>query len=129
MSAIVYATALKTTRMTSVVTAIGGTGYLVIGDSTLAGGATGVIVKMPMSATAGTVSGAILTLNAITATAATAGLIAAKAEIRSSSADTGNLVVSGLTVGTTGSDINLSTVTIGNGSTVTITGSPTITHF
>jgi hypothetical protein len=124
--AVTYAPALKDTRMGSVVTAIGATGYLVIGTSSLSG-ATGVIVKLPLSATAGTVLAGVLTLNPVTATAATADGTAAKAEIRSSNADTGNVVVSDLTVGTALSNINLSAVVISTGTTVTIS-SGTITH-
>jgi hypothetical protein len=120
--------------MTDVVTAIGTTGFLVIGTSALDGSAsatTGVLAKFTLPNPAGTVSGDILTLDFdpdISATAS-AGGTAAKAEIWSQATPTGasHVIVSGLTVGTGSENVVLSTVTIGSGATVTI-ATGTLTH-
>jgi hypothetical protein len=134
--AVVYATStLKTPRMQLVadivasktVAASTGTalaGQLVIGTSGLSG-ATGVLATIPLSATPGTVTGAVLTLSGTPlSVAASAPGTAALAELRNNA---GTTVVSGLTVGTSGSDINLTSTSITAGQTVTVT-SGTITH-
>lgn len=117
--AVVYNTTLKNTRMTAVVTAIGGTGKLVIGTS----GMATILATLSLSATAGTVSGGVLTFNAITsATAGNTGT-AAEAKITDGAAD----VVTGLTVGTTGANINLSSLGITSGDTVAVSAG-SLTH-
>jgi hypothetical protein len=134
--AVVYATStLKTPRMQLVadivasktVAASTGTalaGQLVIGTSGLSG-ATGVLATIALSATPGTVTGAVLTLSGTPlSVAASATGTAALAELRNNA---GTTVVSGLTVGTSGSDINLTSTSITSGQTVTVT-SGTITH-
>lgn len=117
--AIHYYTTLANTRMTAVVTAIGGTGYLVVGTSALAGGATGTLVSFALSATAGTVAARVLTFSGvpITAVAAASGL-ANKAEIRT--AALGTVIADQLTVGLTGSgaDVIIDTTTIVLGRTI-----------
>lgn len=132
---VVYATALKTARMQDVadliasktIAASTGTataGQLVIGTSALSG-ATGVLATIALPTTPGTVSGAVLTLSGTPLTvAATAAGTAAKAEFRNNA---GTTIVSGLSVGTSASDIILDSVTIGVGQNVTIS-SGTITH-
>lgn len=139
---VIYAAALRTTRLNAVVTAIdanaGDTGYLVIGDGTLNGAAsatTGVITKLPMAATSGTVSGDTLTITPASLTATGANVLAgtaSKAEIWDRATPTGaaHVIVSGLTVTTTAvgtGNVLLSTVTVGAGSTVTVS-TATITH-
>jgi hypothetical protein len=111
--------------MNAVLTDIGASGKLVIGTSGLSG-ATGVLATLPLAATAGTVSGDVLTLNAVTASTVTgAGTqTAALAEIRNSADAT---IISGLTVGVSGANINLTTVSLANGAAISIT-SGTITH-
>jgi hypothetical protein len=132
---VVYATTLKTNRMQLVadliasktVAASTGTataGQLVIGTSGLSG-ATGVLATIALSATPGTVSGAVLTLSGTPlSVAASASGTAALAELRNNA---GTTIVSGLTVGTSASDINLTSTSITSGQTVTVT-SGTITH-
>ena len=124
---VIYASGLRTSRMDAVKTAIdagAGAGKLVIGTSALSG-ATGVLATLTLSDPCGTVSGDVLTFSAITdGTGAAGGGTAAKAEIRTSAYA---VVVSGLTVGTSGANINLNSVTIGEGATVSVT-SATITH-
>jgi hypothetical protein len=125
--AIVYATALKTTRMQAVEAAMDAgpaAGTLVIGTAALSGG-TGVLATIALADPAGTVSGAVLTLSGLpkSATASAAGT-AAKAELRDS---TGTVVASGLTVGVSASDIIINSTTISSGQTIQI-NSGTITH-
>ena len=117
---VIYSAAAKTARMNAVVTAIGASGKLKIKTS-----GDVVLATIPLAATAGTVSGAVLTLSApISDTAADGTGTAAKATITTS----GDVdVITGLTVSTTGADINLDSVSITTGQTVTIT-TGTITH-
>lgn len=93
-------------------------GTLVIGDSTLNGSTGGVLATLTLSATAGTVSGNVFTLSGVplSATASATGT-AAKAELRNNA---GAVIVSGLTVGTAGADINLGSVAISSGQTLTV---------
>lgn len=123
--AVTYTATLKNTRLDAVTTAIGASGKLVIGTSALAG-ATGVLATIPLAATAApAASGGVLTFTMPQSdTSADASGTAAKAEFRTA-ADA--VVVSGLTVGTSGTDIVLGSTTITAGNTVTIS-SATITH-
>jgi len=77
------------------------------------------------SAFAPAASGGILTLNAISAGTATAAGTAAIARIYKSDGTT--LVINGLTVGITSSDINITNTTIGISDAITVT-SATITE-
>lgn len=77
------------------------------------------------TAFAAAASGGVLTLNAISAGTAGAGGTAAIARIYKSDGTT--MVIEGLTVGTSGSNINLTNTTISINDTVTIT-SATITE-
>ena len=78
-----------------------------------------------LSATPGTVAGAVLTISGtpLTATAGATGT-AALAEIRNNA---GTVIVSGLTVGTSGTDLIINATAISTGQIVTLT-SGTITH-
>lgn len=133
--AVNYNSTLKTNRMqlvadliaTKVAAASTGSavaGQLVIGTSALSGG-TGVLATLPLNATPGSVAGSVLTLNAsgVTNTASASGT-AALGELRNNA---GSTVVSGLTVGTSGTDIIIVSTSITSGQTVTLT-SGTITH-
>ena len=117
--AVVYRTSLKNTRMTAVVTDIGATGKLVIGTA----GLGTILATLNLSATAGTVAGGILTFNAITAATASNSGTAAEAKVT----DGTNDIITGLTVSTSGANINLSSVGITAGDNVNIT-SGSITH-
>lgn len=132
---VVYAATLKTNRMqlvadliaTKTAAASTGTataGSLVIGTSALSG-ATGVLATVTLSATPGTVSGSVLTLSGVplSATASATGT-AALAEFRNNA---GTVIVSGLTVGTSATDIIINATAISSGQTVQVT-SGTITH-
>jgi hypothetical protein len=98
-------------------------GSLVIGTSALSG-ATGVLATIALPTTAFTVSGKVATLQGVplSATASATGT-AALAELRNNS---GTVIASGLTVGTTGTDIVLGSTAISSGQQVSIT-SGTIT--
>lgn len=99
-------------------------GQLVIGTSALSG-STGVLVTVPLPATAFTISGKVATLQGVPLSAtATASGTAALAELRNNA---GTTIISGLTVGTTGTDVTVGTTAISSGQTVT-TNSGTVTH-
>lgn len=124
---VIYATTLKNTRMTDVVTAIdnGGAGSLLFGTS---GGFSGddLLATITFDSTCGTVSGGVLTFSStplVDSSAANTGT-AAEAEVQDG---TSTNVITGLTVGTSGSDINLSSTSIVSGQSLTIT-SASITH-
>ena len=120
--AVVYSTTLKNTRMSDVVTAIGTTGVLQIGTT----GMGTVLAEIPLANPAGTVSSGVLTFTMPQSdTSANATGTAAEARIRTASGGTD--VITGLTVGTSRANINLSSLSITTGDTVTIT-SATITH-
>jgi hypothetical protein len=120
--AVTYATATKTARMNAVVTEAGSTGKLEICTA----GYASILATINLNATAGTVSGAVLSLSGFPKTvAASAAGTAAIARIRTgANAD----VITGLTVGTSGTDIILDNTNIQSGQNVTINATPTITH-
>ena len=122
--AVIYATTLKTTRMTAVRDAIdGGSGAGTIEIDT--SGMATVLAVLTLSDPCGSVSGDTLTFSAITAdSSADATGTAAEARIKDSS---GNVIVSGLTVGTSGANINLNTTSISAGGSVSLS-SASITH-
>lgn len=125
--AVTYSAATKTARMNAVVTTIGTSGKLKL--YTTSGGT--LLATFTLASTAGTVSGSVLTLsdaNGATAgilntTAATGGT-ATYAEV-TTSADV--VVISGLTVGTTGTDIVLDNNVLTASQAITI-NSGTFTH-
>lgn len=121
--AVTYTTAVKNARMNAVTTAIGTTGVLEIGTT----GMASVLATIPLAnpAAPGAASGVLTFTMPQSDTSADATGTAAAARIRTATGGTD--IVTGLTVGTTGSDINLDTTSINAGQTVTIT-SATITH-
>lgn len=119
---VTYPTAVKNARLSAVVTAIGSTGVLEIGTT----GMGTVLATIPLANPAGTVTGGVLTLTqTLIDSSADASGTAAAARIRTASGGTD--IITGLTVGLSGSDINLDNVTITAGLSVTITAA-TITH-
>lgn len=124
--AIVYSDAVKEDRLDVVIAAIdGGTGagYLEICSA----GYADVLATIPFAEPCGTAAAGVLTFDTspeIEDASADATGTAAIARIKNGD-DT--VIASGLTVGTTGSDINLTSVAIVATETVTIT-SATITH-
>lgn len=120
---IVYTTAIKTSRMTIVLNAIdagSGAGKLLLYDF----GASTLLASVPFADPCGTVGSGVLTFTAPIAGTGLASGIAQEGRIVTS-ADA--IVATGLTVGTSGGDINLNTISITAGQPVTIT-SATISH-
>lgn len=123
---VIYAAALRTARMNEVVDAIdagAGAGKLKIGTTAMGT----VLATIPLADPCGSVSGDVLTFDctpAISDTSADASGTAAAATITDSD---DNVIVSGLSVGTSGTNIVLDSVSITAGQTVTITAA-TITH-
>lgn len=123
--AVVYAAALRTTRMGDVVTAIdagSGAGKIILytsGDVEVA--------TLTLNDPCGTVSGDVLTIDndPVVSDASATGGVAAKATIVTS-ADA--VVVSGLTVGVGTGNIQVNSTTIAAGATVSLTGTNTLTH-
>lgn len=122
--AVTYTTALKSTRMTAVLTAIdagSGAGKLEIGTSAMGS----VLATITLADPAGSVTNGVLTFTMPKSdTSADASGTAAAARIRDSD---NNDVVTGLTVGTSGTDIVLDSTSITAGQTVTI-NSASLTH-
>jgi hypothetical protein len=115
--AVNYSTAVKTNRLQNVVDAVasktyvvgsgaGSAGSLVIGTSALSG-ATGVLATIALQNPPAIASGTTLTISGVplSVTASATGT-AALAELRNNA---GTVIVSGLTVGTSGTDIIIST--------------------
>lgn len=125
--AIVYVAAVKTARMNAVVTEIGTSGKLKFYTSN---GGT-LLATFSLASTAGTVSGSVLTLS--DANGATAGILNTTAAAAgtatyatlTTSADVEK--VTGLTVGTTGTDFVLDNNVLALSQAITIT-SATLTH-
>lgn len=121
--AVVYTQAVKNSRLSAVVTAIGTTGVLEIGTA----GMASVLATINLGNPAGTVATGVLTFSGFprSDTSADASGTAAAARIRTASGGTD--IVTGLTVGTSAADIILDSVNITAGQTVTI-NSASITH-
>lgn len=122
--AVVYSSTVKNARLTVVRDAIdagAAAGYLEIGTT----GMGSVLATIPLADPSGSVATGVLTFTMPQSdTNADATGTAAEARIKDSN---GTVVVSGLTVGTSGANINLSSVGITAGDTVTI-NSAAITH-
>lgn len=123
--AITYTNAVKISRMNAVTTAAGTTAVLEIGTTAMGT----VLATIPLSnpiASSATGAG-VLTLSGtpLSDTSADATGTAAAARIRTATGGTD--IITGLTVGTSASDINLDSVSITAGQTVSIT-SATLTH-
>lgn len=123
--AVVYTTAVKSARMTAVRDAIdagSGAGKLEIGTT----GMASILAVIVLGDPCGTVTNGVLTFSGFprSDTSADASGTAAAARMRTSD-DTD--VVTGLTVGTSGTDVILDSVNITAGQTITI-NSASITH-
>jgi hypothetical protein len=121
--AVTYTTAVKNARLDAVVTAIGSTGVLEIGTT----GMASVLATISLNSTAGTSASGILTFSGFPKSDTSADNTGTAAAARIRTAGGGTDIVTGLTVGTSGSDVNLDSTSITAGQTVTIT-SATITH-
>ncbi len=121
--AISLSTTLRNTRADAITTNAGTSAKLRIYTASYA--ALLVECVCSASALAAAASGGVLTLNAISAGTATGAGTAAIARILKSDGST--MVIEGLTVGTSGANINLTNTSIAVNDTVTIT-SATITE-
>jgi hypothetical protein len=112
--AVTYSNAVKEARLNAVISAIGASGKLEIGSA----GMASVLATIALANPAGTASGGTLTFTLPASDlSADNGGTAAEARIRTgANAD----VVTGLTVGTSGADIILDSVSITAGQAVTI---------
>lgn len=122
---VIYPTNVKSARMTAVRDlADAGAGPATLQIGTTAMGT--VLATIVLADPCGTVSGTVLTLSGFprSDTSADATGTAAAARVRDS---TGADVITGLSVGTSGSDINVDSVIITAGQTVTINAA-TVTH-
>lgn len=122
---VTYNTATRNARLTAVrdqIDAGAGAGVLQIGTT----GMATVLAEITLADPCATISAGVLTFSGFprSDTSANASGTAAAARIRDSN---GVDVITGLTVGTSGADINLDTTTIAAGQQVQIT-SATITH-
>ena len=119
--AVIYNAAVRTARMNAVLSAIGTSGKLKI----YAANGTTLLATLPLSATAGTVSGDTLSFNAITSDASADITGTAALATITTSADV--VVVSGLTVGVASGNIQLNTVSFVAGAVVSLS-SGSLTH-
>ncbi len=122
--AVTYTTAVKNARLDAVTTAIGATGVLEIGTTAM--GSVLATIALNNPAAAGAASG-VLTLSGFPKSDTTADNTGTAAAARIRTAGGGTDIVTGLTVGLSGSDINLDSLSITAGQTVTIS-SAAITH-
>lgn len=126
--ALAFSTALRNSRLDAITTAAGGSGFLRIYDGTrpaTGGAATTLLAELTCNATfAPAAAGAVLTLNAITqdSSANATGTATWFRLVTSASV----FVLDG-NVGTSGSDLNLNTVSIVAAAAVSVT-SATITE-
>ncbi len=125
--AVTYTNAVKAARMNAVVTAIGASGLVKLFTA-----ADALLATFTLAATAGTVAGAgVLTLSdangatpGIMSTTASAAGTAAKCSIQTSG---GTDIITGLTVGTSGTDVIIDNPVLASGQAVQI-NTGTITH-
>ena len=122
--AVTYTTAVKNARLDAVTTAIGTTGVLEIGTTAMASILATIALGNPAAAAA---SGGVLTLSGFPRSDTSADNTGTAAAARIRTASGGTDIVTGLTVGLSGSDINLDSLSITTGQTVTLS-SATITH-
>ena len=117
--AVTYNGAVKTARMTAT------RDYFANGTLEILTAADGVLAVFGLDAAGGTVAAGVWTLVFDASTVAGSGTgVAAKAQVKTSG---GTAHLTGLTVGTSGADINLNNTSINAGQNVTLT-SATITH-
>lgn len=122
-----YSTTLKNTRMDAITTAIGTSGrmrfYPTGGGATTCSGT--IIADLALSSTAAAAAASgVLTFNTITSATATSSATAICATLTTSG---GTVVVDGLTVGTSATNVVLGSNVISSGQTISVTAA-TLTH-
>lgn len=124
--AFAYSTALKNARLDAITTKIdagSAAGKLEIGTAGMATTLATVTLDDPSST--GAVGGVLTFAGFPKTVAATASGTAAEARFRDSD---NNNIITGLTVGTSGTDIIVDNTNVASGQNITINASPTITH-
>jgi hypothetical protein len=123
--AVTYTDAVKIARMNAVTTAAGSTAVLEIGTTGMGTVLATIALANPI---AGAATGAgVLTLSGFPRSDTSADLTGTAAAARIRTATGGTDIITGLTVGLSGSDINLDSLSITAGQTVTI-NSAVFTH-
>ena len=123
--AVTYTNAVKIARMAAVVSQAGTTAVLEIGTTGMATVLATIALNNPI---AGAATGAgVLTLSGFPKSDTSADATGTAAAARIRTATGGTDIITGLTVGLSGSDINLDSLSITAGQTVTI-NSAVITH-
>jgi hypothetical protein len=123
--AVVYPNAVKIARMNAVTTAAGATAVLEIGTTGMASVLATIALGNPIAAAA--TGAGVLTLSGFPRSDTSADATGTAAAARIRTATGGTDIITGLTVGLSGSDINLDSLSITAGQTVTI-NSAVITH-
>lgn len=112
-----YSNSVKNARMNAVISALGTAGTITLGTDAL-NGSTGVLARVPMANPPFTVNNGLMTLSGVPRTVlAEATGVVSKAELRHSN---GTVVASGLTVGTSGTDVIINATEISEGQTVQV---------
>lgn len=122
--AIQYSTTHRTNNMTDIVTALGGTAFLLIytgaAPANCGTAASGTLLaSLACSATAGTVSSGVLTMNAITS--ANAGNTGTAGYWRLCTSSAGTTCVAQGSVGTSGADLNFPSTSFTSGESISVT--------
>jgi len=119
--AVTYTNAVKIARMAAVVTQAGTTAVLEIGTSAMGTVLATITLGNPI---AGAATGAgVLTLSGFPRSDTSADATGTAAAARIRTATGGTDIITGLTVGLSGSDVNLDSLSITAGQTVTINSS------
>lgn len=119
--AVNYSTSLKNTRMTDIVTAIGTGGRIEICTA----GGVSVLIAFTLEDVAGTVSAGTLIFSGMPKN--TAAVLAGTADTARIVTSTGTAVVTGLTVGTIGTDVIIDSIDVYESQDVTLSAAA-ITH-
>lgn len=123
--AVNYSTTLKNTRMNAVVTAMdAGAGNAILKIGTAGMGAT--LASITLAKPSATVASGVLTFSGLPKSATATGTgTAAAAQLTDS---TGTVIVDGLTVGTSGTNIIIDNTNINVGQTINFNATSTLTH-
>ena len=123
--AVTYTNAVKIARMNAVTTAAGTTAVLEIGTAAMGSVLATIVLGTPIAAAA--TGAGVLTLAGFPRSDTSADATGTAAAARIRTATGGTDIITGLTVGLSGSDVNLDSLSITAGQTVTI-NSAVFTH-
>lgn len=119
--AVIYPNAVKIARMNAVTTAAGTTAVLEIGTAGMASVLATIVLGNPIAAAA--TGAGVLTLSGFPRSDTSADATGTAAAARIRTATGGTDIITGLTVGLSGSDVNLDSLSITAAQTVTINSS------